>query len=97
MCPLKRGVRARCVLKILPLSPGPGMDRSLWYNRTAFPSPEFPLPAFRPFEGARYDCDVAGGELHDLVAPPYDVVDDDEHAALEALHDCNSVRLILPR
>ena len=73
------------------------MDRSLWYNRTAFPSPEFPLPAFRPFEGARYDCDVAGGELHDLVAPPYDVVDDDEHAALEAAHDCNSVRLILPR
>ncbi len=73
------------------------MDRSLWYNRTAFPSPEFPLPAFRPFEGARYDCDVAGGELHSLVAPPYDVVDDDEHAALEAAHDCNSVRLILPR
>jgi uncharacterized protein (DUF1015 family) len=73
------------------------MHRSLWYNRTAFPSPEFPLPAFRPFEGARYDCDVAGGELHNLVAPPYDVVDDDEHAALEAVHDCNSVRLILPR
>jgi len=55
------------------------------------------LPAFRPFEGARYDCDVTGGELHSLVAPPYDVVDDDEHAALEAAHDCNSVRLILPR
>ena len=61
------------------------------------PEPGVPLTAFRPFEGARYDCDTADAELRNLVAPPYDVVDDDELAALEAAHGCNSVRLILPR
>ena len=32
-----------------------------------------------------------------LAAPPYDVVDDDQRAALEAADEHNSVRLILPR
>jgi uncharacterized protein (DUF1015 family) len=32
-----------------------------------------------------------------LAAPPYDVVDEDLQAALEATHERNSVRLILPR
>jgi uncharacterized protein (DUF1015 family) len=55
------------------------------------------LPEFRPFAGVRYDCDAAGTGLGTLAAPPYDVVDDDEHAALEAADPHNSVRLILPR
>jgi uncharacterized protein (DUF1015 family) len=55
------------------------------------------LPEFLPFAGVRYDCDVVGASLRVLAAPPYDVVDDDEHAALEAAHPHNSVRLILPR
>jgi uncharacterized protein (DUF1015 family) len=69
----------------------------LWYNRTTFPIPEFPLPEFLPFAGVRYDCDAVGAGLGVLAAPPYDVVDEDEHAALEAAHPQNSVRLILPR
>jgi uncharacterized protein (DUF1015 family) len=55
------------------------------------------VPVFSPFAGVRYDCATAGAELGRLAAPPYDVVDDDEHAALEAAHPHNSVRLILPR
>ncbi|GIU87853.1 MAG: hypothetical protein KatS3mg009_2368 [Acidimicrobiia bacterium] len=55
------------------------------------------MPVFSPFAGVRYDCATAGAELGRLAAPPYDVVDDDEHAALEAAHPHNSVRLILPR
>ena len=42
------------------------------------------MPDFLPFAGVRYDCDAAGAELDALAAPPYDVVDDDERAALEA-------------
>jgi uncharacterized protein (DUF1015 family) len=55
------------------------------------------VPDVLPFPGIRYDCDAADAALDELVAPPYDVVDDDLHAALEAAHDRNSVRLILPR
>lgn len=55
------------------------------------------MPVFSPFAGVRYDCAAAGAELGRLAAPPYDVVDDDEHAALEAAHPYNAVRLILPR
>ena len=55
------------------------------------------MPVFLPVAGVRYDCATAGAELGRLAAPPYDVVDDDEHAALEAAHRHNSVRLILPR
>ena len=47
--------------------------------------------------GIRYDCGTAGAELGLLAAPPYDVIDDDLHAALEANDERNSVRLILPR
>lgn len=56
-----------------------------------------PVPRFSPFAGVRYDCDVAGAPLDALVAPPYDVVDDDQRAVLEAADRHNSVRLILPR
>jgi len=54
------------------------------------------LPEFLPFAGVRYNCRAAGTELGKLAAPPYDVVDTDERAALAAMHPNNSVRLILP-
>ena len=54
------------------------------------------MPDVLPFPGIRYDCDAVAADLGMLCAPPYDVVDDDLHAALERNHDRNSVRLILP-
>ncbi len=50
---------------------------------------------FSPFSGVRYQD--ASAELAALVAPPYDVIDDDQRATLEATHEHNSIRLILPR
>jgi uncharacterized protein (DUF1015 family) len=55
------------------------------------------VPDFVPFEGVRYDCRATGAGLEMLAAPPYDVVDEDQRAALEAAHDHNAVRLILPQ
>lgn len=55
------------------------------------------MPVFTPFAGVRYDCGAAHAQLDALAAPPYDVVDDDQRAALEARDVHNSVRLILPR
>lgn len=55
------------------------------------------MPKFLPFAGIRYDTGAAGAGIGDLVAPPYDVIDEDQRAALEAAHPLNSVRLILPR
>ena len=55
---------------------------------------------FSPFAGVRYSGIQPQGpsaELATLVAPPYDVIDDDLCAALEAKAEHNSVRLILPR
>lgn len=75
----------------------------LWYNRLDRIKPSLAapgaaiVPQFSPFAGVRYDCETAGASLAALVAPPYDVVDDDERAALEAADPHNSVRLILPR
>ena len=53
------------------------------------------MPDFAPFAGVRYADGKS--ELAVLVAPPYDVIDEEESVALEALHTNNSVRLILPR
>jgi uncharacterized protein (DUF1015 family) len=55
------------------------------------------LPEFLPFAGTRYDLGHPGVVLDRVVAPPYDVVDDDQAAALEARDPHNAVRLILPR
>jgi len=60
------------------------------------------LAELLPFCGLRY---AAGGrassdtvaDLSEVTAPPYDVIDDDEHAMLERSHAQNAVRLILPR
>ncbi|HEV7527150.1 MAG TPA: DUF1015 domain-containing protein [Acidimicrobiia bacterium] len=53
-----------------------------------------------PFAGSRYtgiNHASPSTELAALVAPPYDVIDDDQRAALEAADEHNSVRLILPQ
>lgn len=58
-----------------------------------------PSPAglmLEPFRALRYDVSVAGS-LSTLTSPPYDVIDADEVAALEAANERNVVRLILPR
>jgi len=52
------------------------------------------VPDFLPFAGIRY---VGPANVGAVVAPPYDVIDDDDRAALEAADPHNSVRLILPR
>ena len=49
-----------------------------------------------PFRALRYDTTTAG-DLHALTSPPYDVIDEDGVAALEAASEHNVVRLILPR
>ena len=49
----------------------------------------------RPFRALRYDETVAG-PLDGLVAPPYDVVDDEQRADLRARSEHNIVRLTLP-
>lgn len=54
------------------------------------------MPEFRPFRGVRYDLTTAGAPLDSLVAPPYDVVDEDERAELARRDPHNAVRLILP-
>src|SRR5258708_24376423 len=81
-----------------------GFRGCLWYNRNAFPTfvqnPSFRTRStnvadFSPFAGVRYRA--ASAELATLVAPPYDVIDDDQRAILEASDEHNSVRLILPR
>jgi uncharacterized protein (DUF1015 family) len=51
------------------------------------------VPVFLPFRGTRYrDPDLSA-----VVAPPYDVIDEEERAQLEATDPHNAVRLILPR
>ena len=77
--------------------PGPNVGPVLCYNRTAFPNPERLVPDFFAFAGLRYDCDTAGTGLEMLVAPPYDVIDEERRAALEAADPHNAVRLLLPR
>jgi uncharacterized protein (DUF1015 family) len=49
-----------------------------------------------PFRALRYDTTTAG-DLRALTSPPYDVIDEDGVAALEAASEHNVVRLILPR
>ena len=53
------------------------------------------MARLEPFPGIRYA--VGGGVLDDLVAPPYDVISEDERARLEARSAHNAVRVELPR
>ncbi len=49
-----------------------------------------------PFAGLRYEP-TRVGELGPVLAPPYDVIGETEHVALEEQHPQNVVRLELPR
>ena len=65
-------------------------------SRPAVPSSVPPRPTglvLSPFRALRY----ATADLAALTSPPYDVIDADGVAALEALSEHNVVRLILPR
>ena len=55
------------------------------------------MPELFPFPGLRYQPEALGADLGVLTAPPYDVIDEEGQARLEAAHPHNAVRLILPR
>jgi len=52
------------------------------------------VPDFLPFRGTRYR-DLPDASR--VVAPPYDVIDEEDRSRLEAIDPHNAVRLILPR
>lgn len=57
------------------------------------------MPRFEPFAGIRYDQAALTGmgiALDDVIAPPYDVIDEAERVALASRSELNSVRLELP-
>jgi uncharacterized protein (DUF1015 family) len=51
------------------------------------------MPRFEPFAGLRYHADI---DLDAVTAPPYDVIDEQERAALAARTGYNAVRVDLP-
>ena len=53
------------------------------------------MAEIQPIRALRYDLDRTGG-LQDVVAPPYDVIDEEQRAALEARSPYNVVRIDLP-
>ncbi|MES2209473.1 MAG: DUF1015 domain-containing protein [Chloroflexota bacterium] len=53
------------------------------------------MPVVRPFRAIRYDAEAVG-DLGLVVAPPYDVIGQDEHRRLLARSPHNVVRLDLP-
>jgi len=55
------------------------------------------VPDLFPFPGLRYQLGALHTDLGALTAPPYDVIDEEGRARLEAAHPQNAVRLILPR
>jgi len=54
------------------------------------------MPDVQPFRAWRYNPDQVG-DLADVIAPPYDVIDAAEQLELYQRHPCNIVRLILNR
>ena len=54
------------------------------------------MPHICAFRGIRYDLGHVGS-LSDVIAPPYDVIDDKLQQKLYEQHDGNCVRLILGR
>jgi uncharacterized protein (DUF1015 family) len=52
------------------------------------------MPRFEPFQGLRYD--VARVDPNAVIAPPYDVIEPLQRAALARRHSANAVRVELP-
>jgi uncharacterized protein (DUF1015 family) len=55
------------------------------------------MPEFVPFRGLLYDVGPARTDVSALVAPPYDVVDEERRVQLEHLDEHNAIHLTLPR
>jgi uncharacterized protein (DUF1015 family) len=55
------------------------------------------VPDLFPFPGLRYQPAALDSDLGAVTAPPYDVIDEEARARLEAADPRNAVRLILPR
>ena len=53
------------------------------------------MVAIRPFRGLRFDTPRVG-QARDLLAPPYDVIDDAHRRELTGRSEFNCARLILP-
>lgn len=68
------------------------MPESVEPSRSITWEPNTELPDFLPFRGLRYRHD----DLAAVTAPPYDVIDPEERAALVARSTHNAVRLLLP-
>jgi len=76
--------------------------RAVCDNRISSTKANRSVPEFLPFRGIRYalgaaDPDDSPTDVGAVAAPPYDVIDEDRRAVLEASHPRNAVRLILPR
>jgi uncharacterized protein (DUF1015 family) len=76
--------------------------RAVCDNRISSTKANRPVPEFLPFRGIRYALAAASPDdsptdVGAVAAPPYDVIDEDRRAVLEASHPRNAVRLILPR
>ena len=54
------------------------------------------MAEIHPFRGWRYDLSQVG-DLSEVTAPPYDVIDNQQQDELYKLHPCNVIRLILNR
>ncbi len=54
------------------------------------------MAEIEPLRALRYDLERTGG-LEDVLAPPYDVIDTEQRARLEARSPYNAVRIDLPR
>jgi uncharacterized protein (DUF1015 family) len=52
------------------------------------------VPRFDPFPGIRYD--LARSDLGQVIAPPYDVIDEGQRASLAGRDEHNAVRIDLP-
>ena len=50
----------------------------------------------RPFAAIRYDARRFGGDVSNVIAPPYDVLDESDRAALLAREAHNIVAIDLP-
>lgn len=80
----------------MPAGASPDLDPVAPVSRPAVtpPAPARPTSLqLSPFRALRY----AAADLSTLTSPPYDVIDADGVAALEAANEHNVVRLILPR
>jgi uncharacterized protein (DUF1015 family) len=54
------------------------------------------MPQIAPFTALRFDPQRFGGDLSNVIAPPYDVLDQDDKEALLARNDLNIVAVDLP-